>query len=350
MGGTVGRRRPGFEGGRPMPDRASMTRPSHMDGKAQTSAADWVARLGGEPVESDWLAFEAWLQSAAGHRLAYDKAMALWLDLDRQAAPLAAAIAALSPDDRRATTSRRGSALLWGGAMTAVAAVAVTFAALHPYRSAPATIYSTAQGQRRGIDLADGTRVVLNGASSIAVRLEHGRREVTLAQGEAAFNVVHDANRPFQVKVGDETLRDLGTEFDVLRANGDITVTVRQGLVEVRPSQGRHSLSLGPGSRLQHREGAEQSMVTPVSADDAFAWRTGRLIYRARPLSEVVADLNRYGEYQVRVDGPAAALHFSGVLIIDDQATMVRRLAALLPVSQTLQDGVITLHGVDTMR
>ena len=49
------------------------------------SAADWVARLSGDPVESDWLDFEAWLQSAPGHRRAYDKAMTLWLDLDRQA-------------------------------------------------------------------------------------------------------------------------------------------------------------------------------------------------------------------------------------------------------------------------
>ena len=184
------------------------------------SAADWVARLGGEPVESDWLAFEAWLQSAPAHRLAYDKAMALWLDLDPQAAPLAAAIAGLSPHDRGATASRRGPGLWWGGAMTAVAAVAVTFAALHPYRSAQPTVYSTAQGQRRAIDLADGTHVVLNGASSIAVRLEHGRREVTLAQGEAAFDVVHDPSRPFQVAVGDQTLRDIGTEFNVLRAGG----------------------------------------------------------------------------------------------------------------------------------
>jgi len=327
-----------------------MTQASHMDAGARMSAADWVARLSGEPVESDWLAFEAWLQAAPGHRGAYDKAMTLWLDLDRHAVPLAAAVAERSQDASGARAPRRPLPLWMGGALMAVAAVAVTFAALHPYRSTPATVYSTAKGERKAFTLADGTHVTLNGASSIAVRLERGRREVTLAHGEVAFVVVHDPDRPFQVQVGDQTLRDLGTEFDVLRSGGDITVTVRQGLVEVRPSNGRHSLSLGPGSRLQHHEGADQSMVTPVSADDAFAWRSGRLVYRGQPLSEVAADLNRYGEDQVRVDAAAAALHFSGVLVIDDQATMVRRLAALLPISQTRRDGVITLHGVDTTR
>lgn len=314
-----------------------------MDKQVQITAADWVARLSGSPDESDWLAFEAWLQAAAGHRAAYDKAMALWLDVDRQAEALAAALS-----DRGQVRARANSAWL-GGGMAAVAAVAVTFASLHPFRPAP-TSYVTAHGERRAITLADGTRITLNGGSKISVRLERTRREVTLAQGEAAFEVVHDAGRPFEVQVGDQTLHDLGTEFDVIRSGGLIDVTVRQGLVDVRPADGRHGVALGPGSRLRHREGAVDSQVMRVSADDVFAWRSGQLIYRGRSLGDVVADLNRYGDQQVRVEGSAADLRFSGVLAIGDQPAMVRRLTALLPLSASRQDGVITLHEVDTTR
>ena len=337
-----------------MPGQKLMTGLNHMDGTTQMSAADWVARISGEPVESDWLAFEAWLEAAPSHRGSYDKALTLWLDLDRQSDSLAATIADLDDAADAPSASRiprRAAAMWWGGAMTAVAAVAVTFAGLNPYHGAQPTIYATAKGERRAIDLADGTHVMLNGGSKIAVRLERHKREITLAQGEAAFEVVHDADRPFQVNVGDRVLRDIGTEFDVLRANGDITVTVRQGMVEVLRSKGANgSLSLGPGARMLHHEGAFGSLVVPVSADDAFAWRTGRLIYRDRPLSEVAADLNRYGENRVRVDPAAGSVRFSGVLAIDDQSVMVRRLAALLPISETQQDGVITLHGVDNTR
>jgi transmembrane sensor len=225
----------------------------------------------------------------------------------------------------------------------------VTFAALHPYRIA-ATEYATAQGQRRVVALDDATRITLNGGSKISVRLEHRRREVTLAQGEAAFEVVHDANRPFEVHVGDQTLHDLGTEFNVIRSGGLIDITVRQGLVDVRPADGRHGVALGPGSRLQHREGALDSQVMPVSADDVFAWRSGKLIYHGQPLGDVAADLNRYGDQRVRVDGPAVNLRFSGVLAIGDQPAMVRRLTALLPLSASRQDGVITLREVNTTR
>jgi transmembrane sensor len=163
--------------------------------------------------------------------------------------------------------------------------------------------------------------------------------------------VTHDASRPFQVAVGDQTLRDIGTEFDVLRTGGDVIVTVRQGMVEARSATGdQRPIPLGAGTRLVHREGAAASTVTLVSADDAFSWRSGRLIYRDRPLSEIASDLNRYGDSQVRVDGPAAGVRFSGVLVIGDQKAMVRRLAALLPISQTRRDGVIILHGENSTR
>jgi transmembrane sensor len=334
-----------------MLDRKPMNQTSQMNAAMQMSAADWVARLSGEPVESDWLDFEAWLQSAPGHRRAYDKAMTLWLDLDRQALPLAAAVADLVQEQPQARTARRKPVLWWGGAMAGAAAVALTFAALNPYRGAEPTTYATAKGERKAITLADGTKVMLNGASKIAVRFERGQRDITLAQGEAAFTVTHDPSRPFQVQVGDQTLRDIGTEFDVLRSGGDIIVTVRQGMVEARSSTGdRPGVSLGAGSRLQHHEGASASTVTLVSADDAFSWRSGRLIYRNRPLSEIASDLDRYGDSQVRVDGPATGMRFTGVLVIGDQKAMVRRLSALLPISQTGQDGVITLHGANTTR
>jgi transmembrane sensor len=236
--------------------------------------------------------------------------------------------------------------------MMSVAAVAVTFAVLHPeQKPLQPDVYATAKGERRDIVLSDGTKIALNTASSVTVSMQPQRREITLAQGEAAFTVTHDANRPFVVHVGDRVLTDLGTDFEVLRQNGTITVTVREGLVGVqRAGDGQRDLKLGPGMRLDHREGSPDSMVLVANTDEAFAWRAGRLIYRDRPLSEVAADLDRYGQDQVRVQGPAAGLRFSGVLTIDNQPAMVQRLTDLLPVSSSRKDGVIILSGLNNTR
>lgn len=322
-----------------------MAQAKHLAAQALTKqAADWVARLSGQPGEADWLAFEAWLGGDEERRAAYDRALALSLALDREAVALAGRLA----DRPRA----RGRPLLWGAGLTAVAAVAVTFAALHPTPEAKATVYATAKGERRDIVLDDGTRIALNTDTRLTVALRADRRELTLASGEAAFKVAHDPRRPFVVHLGDRMLRDIGTEFDAVRRDGLISVAVREGMVAMeRPDDSRRRVTLGPGSRAEHREGSQEVMVLAANAEDAFSWRTGRLIYRDRPLAEVAADLDRYGDERIKVVGPAADLRFTGVLAIDNQAAMVQRLQSLLPVTATSRkDGVILLSELNSTR
>jgi transmembrane sensor len=327
-----------------------MAQAKHLAAQALTKqAADWVARLGGQPGEADWLAFEAWLGGGEERRAAYDKALALSLALDREAVALSGRLSGGLADRPAA----RGRPLLWGSglvAVAAVAAVAVTFAALHPSPEPKATVYATAKGERRDIVLADGTRIALSTDTRLTVAMQRDRRELTLASGEAAFQVVHDPNRPFVVHLGDRVLRDIGTEFDAVRRDGLISVAVREGMVAMeRPDDSRRRVTLGPGSRAEHREGSQEVMVLAANPDDAFAWRAGRLIYRDRPLAEVAADLDRYGEDRIKAVGPAADLRFTGVLAIDNQAAMVRRLQSLLPVTATSRkDGVILLSELNS--
>ena len=215
-----------------------------------------------------------------------------------------------------------------------------------PFGKVAPKIYSTAKGERRIVTLADGSQIELNGGSRISALVGRYRREVDLAEGsEAAFIVVHDPSRPFLVHAGELTIRDLGTEFDVLRSRGELRVTVRSGQVDVGPAGGTagEAVALTPGRQLVHYAGAATSDVAQVNPDDAFGWRSGRLIYRDRPLAEVAEDLSRYYATPVRADGGAASLRFSGVLKIADEPADIDRLAALVPVSANTQDGVIVL-------
>jgi transmembrane sensor len=320
-----------------------MAHAKHMAAQALTKqAADWVARLSGQPGEADWLAFEAWLGGDDQRRAAYDKALAVSLAVDRHAVALADRLA-----DRPAG---RPAPMLWGAGLMTVAAVAVTFAALHPRPEPRATIYATAKGERRDIVLADGTRIALSTDTRLSVDMRSDRRELTLASGEAAFKVVHDPSRPFTVHLGDRVLRDIGTEFDAVRRDGLITVAVREGMVAMeRADDARRRVTLGPGSRAEHREGSQEVTVLAANTEDAFSWRSGRLIYRDRPLSEVAGDLSRYGDEQVKAVGPAANLRFTGVLTVDNQAAMVQRLKGLIPGTATSRkDGVILLSELNS--
>jgi transmembrane sensor len=220
------------------------------------------------------------------------------------------------------------------GAVAAAAAIAVVVAPdLAP---SPSTAYATGKGERSAIRLADGSKVELNSGTNLTVKLSRDARTVVLAQGQAVFDVAHDPSRPFLIQAGDRTVRVVGTQFDVRRRDGRLAVTVARGLVEVRPAAGAggRAYRLHPGQRLEHREGVAVASVAAVEPNEVLGWRSGRLVYRGQPLSDVVADLNQQFDTPIRIEDPALAVEpISGVLVLDDQDAVLRRLALLVPMS-----------------
>jgi transmembrane sensor len=309
----------------------SGARDNEPTGKAADEAARWFTRLQDEAAtRDDWLAFETWLAASPAHAAAYERLEALWVDLDNDDAR-----AALNPPvslaERR--LSRRGW-LAAGGALAAGLAAAVVIGVEIP-REAPAQVYATAPGQTRDLALADGTRVRLNAGSRLAVRLERRARHVEMAEGEAAFDVTHDPDRPFLIEVADREVRVVGTEFNLRHRAGHVALTVRRGVVEVRPAGKPHAapVRVAAGHRLTHHVQAGNSVLSTEPPDAAFAWTEGRLVYTDAPLSEVAADLSRSLGAPVRVADPATgAVRFTGVLVLDDKPTVLRRLAAFAPV------------------
>ena len=299
------------------------------------AAADWVQRLrSADCAEADWRAFEAWLQDAPDSRAAFDEAMGIWLSLDRGPRPVAALGAARA---RRTAQQQYAAPAAWaGGALAASLALAVMVVPALIPSPVTETAYTTAKAERRTVVLVDGTRIDLGGGSRLTVRMSRKLREVRMGQGEVAFNVVHDARRPFVVLAADRRIEDLGTEFDVRNRHDQLAVTVRRGSVQVAsPGDAQAAaVSLVVGQRLRHSVGASASAIDRVPADDAFAWRQGRLIYRDQSLQSVVDDLNAYFPTPIRIEGArAAALRFSGVLTIDSEEATLRRLSMLLPIT-----------------
>ncbi len=310
---------------------------------AQAMAALWVLRLeSADASEADWAEFDAWLQASPDHALAYDRALALSFEIETQAP----ALRQLSPAPSILARPERRRRFAFGAvaAFAAAAAAAVAVMLPHPEAAKAFTTYATGVGERRTVTLEDGTRIDLNGASKVSVRFEKGERRVVMDDAEAVFDVAKDASRPFLITAGDRTVRVVGTEFDVRHRSGQVAVTVRRGVVEVAPTARRLTpeARLTPGQRLEHVQGAAGSRVVSARPDEVFSWRSGRLIYRDRPLSEVVADLNANFAHPIRIaDTRAAQARFSGVLVLDNEDAVVRRLSAFAPLSsKVVGDGI----------
>jgi transmembrane sensor len=257
----------------------------------EAEAVGWVVRLtSGEASAADRAAFEVWRAQSPAHEAALAEARKLWLGLgDILPAPVVAApAAALRVAPARA--ARRRSGLAAGAAVSA--AIALAAATGFQYFSNWQHDYVSAAGQRRVVALADGTRVQLGSGSAIDVELSSTARRVRLVRGEAYFDVVHDAERPFVVDAGKAAVRDIGTAFSV-RLDGDdgVMVVVERGVVEVTASAA--AVRLTPNQRLRTGKNRSGRVETANLAED-LAWTSGRLVLEDRSLREVVDELNRY--------------------------------------------------------
>lgn len=311
-------------------------------------AAAWVVRLGGDDVsEADYEALEDWLKQSSDHRSAFEDAQGLWAALDDDRAALDAALARSAPrisslarTSGRQAVSRRW---IWGAAGLAVAAAACAVL-IGPVLSSRTVTYVTAPGEQRTISLSDGSTIIMNGGSTLSVRMSDGERLIKMANAEAAFDVAHDTGRPFRVTAGESRVEVLGTAFDVRRDAGSTRVSVTRGVVRVSDlNDASHHVRLGVGQSVTRQDATGQLQVMPGSTEPA-GWRAGRLTYDDRPLSEVVDDLNRAYPTPIRAVGDAARLRFTGVLALDGQDETLRRLEVFLPVAVERREGVIELR------
>lgn len=314
-----------------------------MNGVTEMVAEDarnWVIRLH-DSAFADWDAFADWLERDPAHLAAYNAA----LDTDEAMGGLLAQAPARAPapaQDLEPVDAPSRTRLYWlsGGAVAAALALVVGWTSL----SGPAaqTEYATGPGEHREIALADGSKMVLNGDTRVAMV---DKREAELLTGEALFEVRHDAANPFIVKTGDVVLQDAGTVFNVVRDENGLRVAVAEGAVIYQP--GANAVHLAPGDALSVPSvGAPQ--LTRTVAADVGAWRGGQLVYRNATLDRVAADLSRNLGIRVRAGKGTEAIPFTGTISTQGgPGAVIERIAALTGTRATRAGKGWTLDTID---
>ncbi|THD51085.1 FecR domain-containing protein [Phenylobacterium sp.] len=312
-------------------------------------AVAWLVRVEADTATADdWVALTAWLESAEAHADAFARSEALSAEISDNSVEIAASISRpdgeVLPFKPRVRRGPRWMPLAGLAAAATVVAVIAAPSAQRAYQGAPQT-YRTGVGETLEMALSDGTHIHLDGASAMTVQIGWRTRRIDLAQAQASFDVAKDPRRPFVVDVGDQQVRVVGTEFNILHEGQEVVVSVRRGVVEIRqPSLGPDPVArLVKGDELRHAEGTQVSQQQRVNPDKAFAWASGRLVCDDEPLSRIVAELNRRYALPIRVTRTAGAKRFSGVLELGDEDVLLRRLADYLSLSVQRTDHEITL-------
>lgn len=205
--------------------------------------------------------------------------------------------------------------------------------------------YATDIGTRRSVSLIDGSRIDLNTGSIIAVAFETSRRVVRLLQGEAMFDIAHDAQRPFYVQVGDSLLRVLGTAFNVRIRAELVELTVSRGAVGV--SDGAKMLrTVAAGYGAVIRGGvAETNHLGEAIIRQRTAWQEGVIELDGDTLEQAIAEFNRYRRAPIVLsDNRLAALRVGGRFGTSDSKQFIDAVQQSFPIRMIANnDGSILL-------
>jgi transmembrane sensor len=160
--------------------------------------------------------------------------------------------------------------------------------------------------KRRVLHLPDGSTVTLNRNSRLDYAPAFGRvaREVYLT-GEAFFDIVHAAGRPFLVHTGKVTTRVLGTSFNIKAYPSDktIEITVAHGKVQVTEEKINMGL-LTDAQQLRLEADKDQYRFKKVDVAAVIAWRPQEIRFDDITLAEVGTQIERRFGRTIRFVNP----------------------------------------------
>lgn len=342
----------------------SYQKPDHDARRAaRAEAAAWVVRLHGPHRSSELEAvFRLWLAEDPEHARQFERVTDVW-DYGARVR-----VGGLSRAAGRWRSPRmRSRALAASGAMACLVVAVLAYQLIRP-----GTVYRTGIGEPRVVRLEDGSRITLDANSEIRVAYSDTERRVRLEKGEAYFTVKHNPSWPFVAVAGNHQVTDIGTAFVVRYASDRTAVTLIEGSIAVssrsgnpageggaamqssRPIQGgrrgpalwhiaradegslaresRTAIILTAGQRVTF-EGDQPPKLDEPRMEDVTAWVRGEVTLDDTPLSEAIAELNRYDASALVIEDPRVArLRVSGIYHTGDNrefALMIGKLYGL---------------------
>nr|WP_314562180.1 FecR domain-containing protein [uncultured Pseudomonas sp.] len=295
------------------------------DRKIFESAASWYVQFQSQPATpAERQALQQWLNDDPAHQAAWN-----------QMEQLQRSLGALPQDlTRRAlsTTQQRRQVLKW---MLVLGGTGYLGWNVQQHTSLGNVLadYRTSVGERRRIELADGTRLDLNTGTAIDMVFDGRQRLIRLREGEVLIHTgKFGGHTPFYVETRQGRVQALGTRFSVRQLSDTTRVGVLEDRVSVSPGdQPNHARLLGAGESADF----DRQSVGPSGAyrGTQAAWVNGQLIVLDARLGDVLDELARYRPGVLQCDLASARLRVSGTLRLDSTDAVLANLQATLPIN-----------------
>ncbi|MEZ0452543.1 FecR domain-containing protein [Sphingobacterium thalpophilum] len=147
------------------------------------------------------------------------------------------------------------------------------------------------------LTLEDGTLVWVNASSQLKfpVKFKNDERRVIL-EGEAYFEVAHDAQRPFFVESRGSEVKVLGTHFNINAYSHNVRTTLSSGKVQV--SHSGNIIVLEPGEYANIVSGQLSKGKADLEHD--LSWHNNQFYFKKETIAEIASTLSKWYDIQVR--------------------------------------------------
>lgn len=173
---------------------------------------------------------------------------------------------------------------------------------------------TTPRGGQYQIQLADGSQVWLNAASSLrfptAFTGTERRVEVT---GEAYFEVAKNKAQPFKVSIaGKGEIEVLGTHFNVNAYDDEprIYTTLLEGSVKL--SNNKKQVTMAPGQQAAFDDKPDITLSNTVDIDEVMAWKNGYFVFNNATTEMIMRQVKRWYNAEIIYEGDVKNERFAG--------------------------------------
>ena len=302
---------------------------SGPDPQVVKQAISWALRLRNNRANERLHAqCEHWREAHHDHELAWQRVQALQRELNSQMAAIPGAHAALE-NVAQGLGRRRALKVLSGVVLVGSAAwISRDMTGWQRWTSD----FATATGERRSVQLPDGTRLQLNTDSAVNLAFNAQQRLITLLRGEILVTCGSPSSAPLLVHTRHGLLEGIDGHFSVRQDNDCTRLSVVSGNVAIHSPHTADGLATqvhtGETYLISHTHAALSAPLTM----DMGAWADGLIVTRDMRLADFVSEVGRYRQGYLGCAAAIGDLRLSGVFRLEDTDKLLAIVAQTLPV------------------
>ena len=299
------------------------------DSQVVKQAINWALRLRNNRANVRLRAqCEHWREAHTDHELAWQRVQALQQELNSRLTTIPGAHVAL---ENSAQGLDRRQALKMLSGIVLVGSAGWISRALVGWQHWTSDL-ATATGERRSVQLPDGTRLQLNTDSAVDLDFNPQQRLITLLRGEILVNCGAVTPTPLLVKTHQGLFEGMDGRFTVRQERDCTRLSVVSGNVAIHSPHTADGLSTQAHAGQNYLVNPAQAVLAAPVDMDVGAWADGLIVTRGMRLADFLTEVGRYRQGYLGCSADISDLRLSGVFRLEDTDKLLAILPKTLPV------------------